>query len=181
MKRLNFVFLILCLMISACFSASPVAPAAALESTPTPWAPPTPNPTETPSIPLSSSATWTSEFTPTVSIAAMGNATREEIVRTLFEQWLRHYETGRADDTYRLDDYEIHRVDLSQRVEELMNPGWLDFVADVTYSVKPSVFVYSHWNAGSAQTGENGWVNAGIFVGVTSQNGSYYLHILGTG
>ena len=131
--------------------------------------------------PESPSVVWTADFTPTVSIATMRNATHEEIVRTLFEQWLRHYETSRADDTYRLDDYEIHHIDLSQQVEELMNPGWLDFVADVSYSVKPSVFVYSHWNAGSAQTGENGWINTAIFVGVTSQNGSYYLHILGTG
>ncbi len=133
------------------------------------------------SSPASPSAVWTADFTPTVSIAAMGNATREEIVRTLFEQWLRHYETNRADDTYRLNDYEIHGIDLSIKWELLVNQGRLDFVASVSYSVKPSVFVYSHWNAGSAQTGDNGWVNTGILVGVSTQDGSYHLHILGSG
>ena len=111
----------------------------------------------------------------------MGPATHEEIVRTLFDQWLRHYQTRFADDTYRLDDYAIQKIDLSKKWELQVNYGWLDFVAAVTYSVKPSVFVYSHWNAGSAQTGENGWVNTGILIGVFAKDGAYQLQILGSG
>ena len=136
----------------------------------------TPTGTQVPTpAPTTSSVLWTADFTPTVSIAAMGNATHEEIIRTLYTQYLEHYMNSHADDRWRLDDYEIHNVDASKLVEAHLNSGAFDFVAAVSYSVKPSVFLYSHWNAGSAQTGDNGWVNTGTLVGVFIKNGAYHL------
>jgi hypothetical protein len=85
-----------------------------------------------------------------------GSATHEEIVRTLYTQYLNHYTNSYTDDRWRLDDYEIHNIDASKLVEAHHNSGAFDFVASVSYSVKPSVFLYSHWNAGNGETGESG-------------------------
>lgn len=78
MKRLNLIFLIPCLMISACTAAPLVMPTTTLEATPTHWFPPTltpspastPKPTETLTPPPSSATlrpTLSSMTTPTNS------------------------------------------------------------------------------------------------------------------
>ena len=165
----SIICLSLLLALAACHSTRPIT---------TPTSIPLKNPPAaqvSTLAPSSSPVPWTADFTPTVSIAALGNATHEEIVRTLYTQYLEHYTNSHADDRWRLDDYEIHNVDASKLVEAHLNSGAFDFVAAVSYSVKPSVFLYSHWNAGSAQTGDNGWVNTGTLVGVFIKNGAYHL------
>jgi hypothetical protein len=112
----------------------------------------------------------------------MKNAPCEEIVKALFTQYLSHYQNAQADDRHRLDDYEVHTVDLSPRRTSIVDTGAFDFVAAVTFSVKPSVFKYSTWVAGSGEIGNDGWVrNGGIFVGVITHDGEYQLQILGSG
>lgn len=166
LNRLN-VTLMIVFLLAAC-TASPATPASVpLETSPAPQFPTL--------APTSSPVLWTVDFTPTVSIAAMSQATHEEIIKALYTQYLDHYKNSHANDQWRLDDYEIQKIDASKLVEAHVNSGAFDFVAAVAYSVKPSVFLYSHWNAGSAQTGDNGWVNTGTLVGVFIKNGAYHL------
>lgn len=112
----------------------------------------------------------------------MNNAPREEVVKALFTQYLSHYQAAQADDRHRLDSYEVLTIDLSPRRTAIVDSGAFDFVAAVTFSVKPSVFRDSTWVAGSGEIGNDGWIrNGGIFVGVITRDGEYQLQILGSG
>lgn len=105
----------------------------------------------------------------------MKNAAREEIVKALFDQYLSHYENPGAEDRYRLDDYEIENIDTSKKWQEYQRDN-NEFAATVTFSVKPSVFEYSHWNAGNGETGANGWIkHKSDLIRVLTEDGSYQL------
>lgn len=108
----------------------------------------------------------------------MKNAAREEIVKALFEQYLSHYENPPAEDSYRLDDYRIENIDTSKKWQEYQRDS-NEFAAAVTFSVKPSVFEYSHWNAGSGETGANGWIiGKFVIIRVLTGDGSYQLETI---
>ncbi len=120
-------------------------------------------------------------MTPSVSIDSLKNATQEQIVKALFEQYLQHYKNPEAGDRYGLDDYTIQSVDVSMRWQQYARES-SEFAASVMFSVKPSVFENSDWIAGNGETGDSGWIkNKLLIVRVLVQDGLYQLQILGTG
>ncbi len=140
--------------------------------------PPPRTPTPTPTL---SSASWAPDMTPSISADSLRNAARQEIVKALFEQYLHHYQNSGADTSYRLDAFEIQSIDVSTKWQEYARDD-NEFAAAVRFSVKPSVFEYSHWNAGSGETGDNGWIrNSFLLVRVLAQDGVYQLQLLGGG
>jgi hypothetical protein len=133
--------------------------------------------------PTSSTDQWTAEFTPSLPVDALRNATQAQIVTTLFDLYLNHYKFLDADTRYRLDEYEIYNVEFtSPDLEEMAKKHGADFAAGVFFSVRPTVLMYSHWLAGNGTPTDIGWVEGKyLIVAVDKDNGVYMLQIIGTG
>lgn len=125
---------------------------------------------------------WTSEYTATVSNTSLNQYTQEEIASILFTQWLDHFKTEDADSQNRLDEYELLKVETPKNLAFLAQEKAVDFVATVVFSVKPSVYMYSNWNAGNGISTDNIWIrNKFLIIGIDKKNELYSLLLIGTG
>jgi hypothetical protein len=122
------------------------------------------------------------EYTATASIDSLKQQSSKEIVGYLFDQWLNHSKLLEAPLRYRLDDYQIREVELPENLEALAKAQSVDFVAAVTFSVKPTQVPYSYWVAGNGTVTEEGWIkNKFLLVGVVEKDAVYKLSVIGTG
>jgi hypothetical protein len=145
----------------------------------------TPTPTQT-QIPLPSPIPakngWVPEFTPTMTVASADQYSEEQIARILFTQWLDHFKTDDADSQNRLDEYQVSEVRTPENLAFLADEKKLDSVATVVFSVRPSIYLYSNWNAGNGMSTDNTWIeDKYLIIGVDKANGMYSLVIIGTG
>ncbi len=139
----------------------------------------TPSPLPTP-IPAQNG--WTPEFTATISSKEVEDYTQEEIAKILFTQWLDHFKTQDADSQHRLSEYELLKVETPNSFSALRAEEDVDFIATISFSVKPSAFMFSSWVAGNGTVTDQAWIrNKFLFTGVKKDNNLYSLKILGTG
>jgi hypothetical protein len=125
---------------------------------------------------------WTSEYTATVPSMSVNQYTQEQIASLLFTQWLNHFKTEDADSRNRLDEYELLKVEIPKNLSFLAQEKAVDFVATVVFSVKPSVYMYSDWNAGNGISTDNIWIrNKFLIIGIDKKNELYNLLLIGTG
>lgn len=180
MKKNLFVFSICLFILSACravTSPTPVPtafPTATIVPTDTPSPTPSPFVVEVTDIPTPPTAL--PKIDATIPIALLGkNATQQEIAKALFTQWLE-----RAKTTGSLDDYEVIEVNATSLAGRDYG---VDFVATVTYSVRPSKTSNRVWDAGNGRVVKGDpWIrNKFYFIGVRRDNDVYVLDILGTG
>ena len=137
------------------------------------------NPVPTP-IPAQNG--WTPEYTATVSIASVSQASPEEIANLLFTQWLEHFKTSDADSRNRIDEYVITKVEIPANSTSLAQEQDLGFVATVLFSVKPTILMYSNWVAGNGIIDDQNWKrDKFLFIGVVKEDDIYRLKIIGTG
>jgi hypothetical protein len=128
------------------------------------------------------SVEWSIEYAATTSVDSLKQPDSREIVGYLFDQWLDHSKLLEAPLRYRLDDYQITEVVLPENLETLAKEQSVDFVAAVTFSVKPAVAPYSYWVAGNGTVTEDGWIkNKFLLVGVVEKDNLYKLSVIGTG
>lgn len=150
---------------------------------------PTITPTATlapPPSPIPAKNGWVPEFTPTMTVGSTNAYSKEQIARILFTQWLDHFKTDDADSQDRLDDYRVSEVgipkNLAQTFARVAEEKGLDYVGQADFSVKPSIFLYSNWNAGNGMSGPDHWViDKGLIIGLDKEGGVYSLVIIGTG
>ena len=81
----------------------------------------------------------------------------------------------------RLERYVTHKVEIPRDRQYLAREHEADYIAKVTFSVKPVEMSGSDWIAGNGHAGEN-WISGKrMIVGVTREAEVYKLRILGTG
>jgi len=125
---------------------------------------------------------WSIEYIATASVDALKQQSPKEIASYLFDQWLNHSKASEAPLRYRLEDYQIREVELPENLEALAKEQSVDFVAAVTFSVKPTQVPYSYWVAGNGTVTEEGWIkNKFLLVGVVEKDVIYKLSVIGTG
>lgn len=134
------------------------------------------------STPIPAKNGWVSEYIATVPGISVDQYTQEEIASILFTQWLNHFKTEDADSRNRLDEYELLKVETPKNLAFLAQEKAVDFVATVVFSVKPSVYMYSNWNAGNGISTDNIWTrNKFMIIGIDKKNELYSLLIIGSG
>ncbi len=127
---------------------------------------------------------WTEAYTATIPVASVRQSTREEIVTLLFSQWLDHFKIPDADSRNGIEEYEILQVEFpeDEMFASIKQEKGVDYVAWVSFSVKPVIYVYSHWNAGNGTSTDQTWIrDKGLIIGVVQENGEYRLVLIGTG
>jgi poly-gamma-glutamate synthesis protein (capsule biosynthesis protein) len=125
---------------------------------------------------------WQPEYIPNLPQAELTGLSPEDITRRLFEQWLDYAASPALPNTARIAGHEIHTILLTEALQEKSLEFSMDFIADVSFSVRPIVPQYSHWAAGNGVLASDGWVRQkSLFVGLRQAEGRYWLVILGTG
>lgn len=135
-------------------------------------------------VPTSISAKngWTPKYIATLHILPLNQYTQEEIANLLFTQWLNHFKTEDADSRNRLDEYQILKVEVPENLAYLAQEQSVEYVATVVFSVKPTVYMYSSWNAGNGISDDNIWIRQKfVIIGIEQQKDVYSLRIIGTG
>ena len=116
-----------------------------------------------------------------LSVDLLTDANRKEIVACLFQQWLEGFRSSKTPGRERLEQYRIHHVEIREDVQHLTGEPGADYVAVMTFSVKPVEMSGSDWIAGNGSIGQN-WVrNKLLIVRVTKEARLYKLEVLGTG
>jgi hypothetical protein len=125
---------------------------------------------------------WTFDYAASMSTQSADLLQRDEVVAALFTQWLEHFRTDDAGSRHRLGDYDLIRVEVEDSYLTYAQATGREYIAGVLFSVKPTVYEYSYWNAGNGTSDDNSWVvNKWLYVGVREAAGSVTLEIVGTG
>jgi hypothetical protein len=139
--------------------------------------------TQTPTAlpPTNQIKTWNENLTVTLVMDTTGNLSSEEIVRSLFEKWLNQFQPDGIPDNYKLDGCQIDNVTVySMDINGLAKANDMDFVAKISYSVKPHTSNATHWCAGDGTPGNDGWINLKVeWVVIKKVDNLYILKALG--
>jgi hypothetical protein len=104
--------------------------------------------------------------------------TLADVCQSLFGDYLLGYKSSDVDDSHRLSDYRIERL---QFRSEWPSTGRVTFL--VEYSVLPaSEKSFSHWLPANGQIGPGGWIlNKAAFVNIIDEGAGYYIQNIGGG
>lgn len=110
---------------------------------------------------------------PSIPAGEVDESKPEDVAVKLVGRWLSKFKGGEVSWASRLEDYKIKRIDVARSRDDL--------VASATFSVKPTRWSYSNWQAGNG-TAEGEWIRdrSTRFL-ITKAEGGYKLQELGPG
>lgn len=128
------------------------------------------------------SAEWLPIITTTLPLKTAEILSSEEIALALFCQYLENYKSPQADISQRLNDYQVYNAPLDERLQNLRQEFFVDFIAWVSFSVLPTRIMYSGWAAGNGDISNDGWIrNKLLIIGIFKHDEVYEMKIIGTG
>ncbi len=102
------------------------------------------------------------------------------IVDLLFRKWIEQYEDENVVDRYKLEDYAIDDVIISKVYQPFSDQKGYDFIAQVIYSVKPTLINSTTWWVAGDGKLDGDWFRHKVFyVGVRKKDDDYELTVLG--
>ncbi len=175
---LAFLLLAACIRspgLAPSLSASPVIPTPIHTHTPISTA----TSTSTLSIPTPT-VNWIKTWTVRVYYSSTKSLDNYSLVDLLFRKWIEQYEDENVVERYKLEDYEIDDVIISKEYQQFSDQKGIDFIAQVIYSVKPTLINSATWWVAGNGKLDGDWVrHKGFYVGVTKKNDYYELTVLG--
>jgi poly-gamma-glutamate capsule biosynthesis protein CapA/YwtB (metallophosphatase superfamily) len=125
---------------------------------------------------------WTPEYVSSLPKAELEGLSQEEVARRLFEQWMEYGAAPALPNAQRIFDYEIEGLKVNEEQQARAVELGVDYIAEVTFSVRPIVPQFSSWVAGNGELKLDGWVRQkSLFVGVRDEGERYRMVVLGTG
>jgi poly-gamma-glutamate capsule biosynthesis protein CapA/YwtB (metallophosphatase superfamily) len=125
---------------------------------------------------------WTPEYVSSLPQAELEGLSQEEVARRLFEQWLEYSAAPALPNVQRIFDYEIEELKVGEEQQARAADFGVDYLAEVTFSVRPIVPQYSSWATGNGELTPDGWVHQkSLSLGVRKEGERYRLVVLDAG
>lgn len=122
------------------------------------------------------------EVTKTLT-SSLPNASKDEIVKTLFVKWLDYYKSDKVDPYIRLKDYKIEEVKATSGYCPPPDKNTTKFAARVKFSIQTVTPHPGDWVAspGNITLGNDNWIyHLAPYVSVSESNGTYIFGLEGS-
>jgi hypothetical protein len=121
----------------------------------------------------------TSEWSAQVESSCITTQTREEIIEILVTVWLTQFTSTNVSEDIRIEKFTIDSVKIDDS-QNLPASYKADYIAALTYSVKPTIASSSRWIAGDGMVGNDGWVRSKRnYVGIINTGNAIEIKIWG--
>jgi len=115
-------------------------------------------------------------YLPSLPLAEAQGLAAEELTRSLFEDWLSHYQNEAWSWRDRITAFEIESITMQENSP--VDSGRFDLAssAEITFSVRPLVAQSSNWDDGNGTLGPDGWVRGkSAAIGIRQFGGRVWL------
>jgi len=120
-----------------------------------------------------------SQWSARVANFSITSQSREAVIEILLTVWLTHFTCTNVSEEIRLEKFTIDSIKVVDS-PNLPESYKADFIAKVTYSVKPTIALSYHWIAGDGIVGDDGWVRyKRNYIGIINAGDFYEIRIWG--